>query len=60
MYKGKAMAMHQATLAALVLVALAVVVHYESPRANSMFTSKLTIPHRTLSLVVISGACWLT
>ncbi len=49
------MEMLQATLAALVLVGLAVVTHYESLRAISIFTSKLTIPHRALSMVVISG-----
>ena len=44
-----------ATSAALLLVGLAVGIHYESLRAISIFTSKLTVPHRTLSLVVISG-----
>jgi Ion channel len=49
------MEMLQTVLAALALVGFAVVIHYESLRAISIFTSKLTIPHRALSLVVISG-----
>ena len=31
------------------------IIHYESLRAISTFTSDLTIPHRALSLVVIAG-----
>jgi hypothetical protein len=42
-------------LAALSLVALTVIVHYESLRAISSITANLGIPHRTLSLVVIAG-----
>lgn len=49
------MEMFQALLAALVLVVAAVVIHYESLRTISLFTADLTIPHRALSLVVISG-----
>lgn len=49
------MEMLQALLAALALVGSAVIVHYESLRAISVFTSDLTIPHRALSLVVIAG-----
>lgn len=45
----------QALLAAFTLVGLAVIIHYESLRAISTFTSDLTIPHRALSLVVIAG-----
>lgn len=42
-------------LAALSLVALTVIVHYESLRAISSITANLGIPHRALSLVVIAG-----
>jgi hypothetical protein len=44
-----------ALLAALSLVALTVIVHYESLRAISTITANLGIPHRALSLVVIAG-----
>jgi len=44
-----------ALLAALGLVALTVIVHYESLRAISSITANLGIPHRALSLVVIAG-----
>jgi hypothetical protein len=44
-----------ALLAALSLVALTVIVHYESLRAISSITANLGIPHRALSLVVIAG-----
>jgi hypothetical protein len=44
-----------ALLAALSLVALTVIVHYESLRAISSITTNLGIPHRALSLVVIAG-----
>jgi hypothetical protein len=49
------MEMAQALLAALALVVAAVVIHYESLRAISLFTADLTMPHRALSLVVITG-----
>jgi hypothetical protein len=49
------MEMLQVLLSALVLVSSAVIIHYESLRAISIFTSVLTIPHRALSLVVIAG-----
>ena len=42
-------------LAALSLVALTVIVHYESLRAILSITANLGIPHRALSLVVIAG-----
>jgi hypothetical protein len=45
----------QALLAALVFVVAAVVIHYESLRAITLLTADLTIPHRALSLVVVSG-----
>lgn len=45
----------QTFLAAFTLVGLAVIIHYESLRAISIFTADLTIPHRPLSLVVIAG-----
>ena len=44
-----------ALLAALSLVGLTVAVHYESLRTISVFTTNLAIPHRALSLVVITG-----
>ena len=49
------MEMLQFLLSDLVLVSSAVIIHYESLRAISIFTSVLTIPHRALSLVVIAG-----
>jgi hypothetical protein len=49
------MEMLQALLSAVALVGSAVIVHYESLRAISNLTSKLTIPHRAVSLVVIAG-----
>ena len=49
------MELFHALLAALTLVGMAVIIHYEGLRAISVFTSNLTIPHRTLSLVVIAG-----
>jgi len=49
------MEMLQALLAALALVGLAVIIHYESLRAITILTSDLAIPHRGLSLVVIAG-----
>ena len=49
------MEMVQALSAALALVVAAVGIHYESLRTISLFTADLTIPHRALSLVVISG-----
>lgn len=45
----------QTLLAAVSLVGLAVIIHYESLRAISTVTSILAIPHRALSLVVIAG-----
>jgi hypothetical protein len=42
-------------LAAISLVGLAMIIHYESLRAISTVTSGPTIPHRALSLVVIAG-----
>ena len=49
------MEMIQALSAALALVVAAVGIHYESLRTISLFTADLTIPHRALSLVFISG-----
>ncbi len=49
------MEMLHALLAAIVLAGSAVIIHYEGLRAISTFTSKLEIPHRTLSLVVVTG-----
>ena len=49
------MELAQSLVAGLTLVAAAVIIHYESLRAITLFTADLTIPHRALSLVVISG-----
>lgn len=49
------MEMLHALLAAIVLAGSAVIIHYEGLRAISTFTSNLEIPHRTLSLVVVTG-----
>jgi hypothetical protein len=49
------MEMLHALLATFVLAGSAVIIHYEGLRAISTLMSNLAIPHRALSLVVITG-----